>query len=232
VQTGAGTRPFVWILTLLVGASMAAAGRVEPVAAAGQERQDDSSGFVLLQFGQDVGIRDADRTPRVRLYDDLRVVVHFPIYMQRAGDYELTLHESEVQELADAIDSVLSFDPDSTEVLIREMEAEARTTAFRENQPVVVSDWSDETTTILEVPLIGGLLEGVGASLLPESEQTGFRAADGVEFRRVVWTGLQNRAERFPQIDSLQRLAEVERWLIDLSNDERLVAVERTPDSP
>lgn len=240
------------MVMLLSGVSTLHAGPARPAVVPEEEQTaGDSSGVVLLQLSQDAGIRDVDRTPRVRLYGDFRVAVHFPIYTRRAGDYELTLGEGQIWRVVDAIDTVRHFDSASTEATIREVETAARAAALRENRPIVVSDWSDEVTTILEVwsppPVIRYQPDRAGGHpASPEVEQvvwperlhadagvlpTGAAALPGrgVQVHRVVWVGLRNRAERFPQIDALQRLAAVERWLVDLSNDERLVPVERTP---
>jgi hypothetical protein len=221
-----------WMIVLLSSGGTSTTATAQQAASSEHENQD-SSGFVVLQLSLDIGVRDADPTPRVRIYGDRRVAVYFPTYAPKAGHYELTLGDGEFPRLADAIDSVLTFDSDSTADAIQRMEAQAHAAALRENRPIVVSDWSDETATILEaaIPVVipdtsqalGPAYQNTGAALDP-----GGATVEGVQSRSVVWTGLQNQAERFPSIEQLQRLAAVERWLVALATDERLVAVKQT----
>lgn len=44
-----------------------------------------------------------DRIPRVRVYQDGFVIVHYPVYMKRAGYHTLTLTSEELQNLVDLI---------------------------------------------------------------------------------------------------------------------------------
>lgn len=220
-----------WMIVLLSSGGTSTTAAAQQAAGSEHEHRD-SSGSVVLQLSLDIGVRDADPTPRVRIYGDRRVAVHFPTYAPRAGDYEFTLGDDEFSKLAEAIDSVLKFDSDSTAEAIQRMEAEALAAALRENRPVVVSDWSDETATILEAaPVVipdtfqaqGPAYRNTGATL-----DFGRATVEGVQSRSVVWTGLQNQAKRFPSIEQLQRLAAAERWLVALATDERLVAVTQT----
>ena len=242
MRSGARTPTLVWLIVLLWVVNTPMAGTASQATGPGQEHEDSSSS-ILLQFSQDIGVRDADRTPRVRVYDDFRVAVHFPVYMRRAGDYELELNDADMPRLYDTLVSVLNFDPLTTEEVIQRMEADARAAAFRENRPVPVSDWSDATTTIIEVDVRDREVGFEPSTNAAGGKRRAYHVSDPIFFalprfpadsvrypHRVAWADLQNQAERFPQIDALQRLAAAERWLVDLSNDERLVAVERTPD--
>ena len=53
---------------------------------------------VVMQLTQDVGV-EGDDTPLLRIYGDGRVLVHFPVYMRRAGDYGLRLDSTELDGL-------------------------------------------------------------------------------------------------------------------------------------
>ena len=130
-----------------LGLGLALAAVSQTVAASAQSSYELSSSpdRVVLQLTEDVGIRGADDTPLVRVYGDGRVAVHFPDYMRRAGDYELTLPESTVQELVQtAVDTLLTFDAGATESEVLALEAAERSGGL-------IVDVSDEATTILEV---------------------------------------------------------------------------------
>ena len=230
-RTRVGALTTAWMIVLLSnGGPSTTTARQTPRS---EHEYRDSSRSVVLQLGLDIGVRDADPTPRVRIYGDRRVAVHFPTYAPRAGDYEFTLGDDEFPRLVEAIDSVLTFDSDSTAEAIQRMEADALAAALRENRPVVVSDWSDETATILEAA-IPAVIPDVSQAREPAYHDTGAAldsgraTVEGAQLRSVVWTGLQNQAKRFPSIEQLRRLAAAERWLVALTTDERLVAVKRT----
>ena len=161
---------------------------------------------VVLQLTEDVGIRDADDTPLVRVYGDGRVAVHFPDYMRRAGDYELTLPESTVQELVrTAADTLLSFDSAATESQVLALETAERSEGL-------IVEASDETTTILEVRFERYRPKGAAEDI-----------RDGL--RRVAWTGLVNDAGRFRGVSALQELARIQRQLRALTEHPDLETV-------
>ena len=55
---------------------------------------------LLLELAYEGGmIANPDPTPFVRVYGNGRVVVHYPDYMKKAGDYELELSEEEIESL-------------------------------------------------------------------------------------------------------------------------------------
>lgn len=54
----------------------------------------------LLELRYEGGlIKNPDPTPFVRVYPGGRVLIHYPAYMKKAGDYELQLDEQELEEL-------------------------------------------------------------------------------------------------------------------------------------
>ena len=126
--------------------------------------------------------------------------------MRRAGDYELTLPQSTVQELVrTAVDTLLPFDAGATESEVQALEA-----AERSNGLVV--DVSDGATTILEVRFERYRPSGAAEDL-----------RDGV--KRVVWTGLVDDASRFREVSALQELGRIRRQLRALADHPDLEAV-------
>ena len=181
---------------------------VQTVASAGQSSYELSSSpdVVVLQLSEDVGIRDADDTPLVRVYGDGRVAVHFPDYMRRAGDYEFRLPEGAVQELVGAaVEAILPFDSAATESQVLALQAVER------SQGLIVSV-SDEATTTLEVRFERYRPEGAAQD-----------AGDG--FKRATWTGLTDDADRFRDVVALRDLADIQRRLLALTDHPDLEAV-------
>ncbi|HEX9768079.1 MAG TPA: hypothetical protein VGA50_02805 [Kiloniellales bacterium] len=55
---------------------------------------------VVLQLSYDGGlIENPDPMPFVRVFGDGRVIVHYPVYMKKAGDYVLRLSDQELESL-------------------------------------------------------------------------------------------------------------------------------------
>lgn len=189
-----------------LGLALAALSPTAAVPAQLSYELSSSPDIVVLQLAEDVGIRDADETPLVRVYGDGRVAVHFPDYMRRAGDYELTLPGSTVRELVGtAVDTLLSFDAAETESDMLVLEAAERLDGL-------IVGVADEATTILEVRFERYRPEGAAEEI-----------RDGV--KRVAWTGLVNDAGRFRDIAALQELAGIRRRLRALADHPDLRAV-------
>ena len=165
-----------------------------------------SPDVVVLQLSQDVGIRAADETPLVRIYGAGRVVVHFPDYMRRAGDYELELSPAAFEDLVGAaVKTMLPFDSTATEALVVALEEEARDEGL-------LFSVSDEAMTTLEVRVERYRPEGAAEDV-------------GESVKRVVWTGLGSDAERFGDVVALRDLAGVYRQLLTLTEHPDLEAV-------
>ena len=191
-----------------LGASLALTTLGHTVAVAAQSSYELSSSpdVVVLQLSEDVGIRNADDTPLVRVYGDGRVAVHFPDYMRRAGDYELRLPEGAVRELVGAaVEAMVPFDAAAAESQVL-----ALRTAERDRGLIV--SVSDAATTILEVRF---------ERYRPEGATRDVRG--GV--RRVVWKGLRNDAGRFQDVVALRDLAGIQRRLLALTDHPDLEAV-------
>ena len=185
---------------------LAAAGRSVAVSAQLSYEISSSPDTVVLQLREDVGIRDGDETPLVRIHGDGRVLVHFPDYMRRAGDYELRLSEGAMQELMRAAaDSLLPFDSAATASRVRALE-----TAERDEGAVVRV--SDPTTTILEVRFDRFRPAAAAADI-----------HDGV--KRVAWTDLRGDAERFREVVALQDVVGLHRQVRALADHPDLEAV-------
>ncbi len=69
-------------------------------------------GVVIISYSETpLMLGNPDLTPRIQVFGDGRVQVHYPVYMKKAGDYELYLSPEEIQQLLQVLSGVFSFDP-------------------------------------------------------------------------------------------------------------------------
>lgn len=134
-------------------------------------------------------LANEDPQPLLRIYGNGRVQVHYPAYMQRAGDYEYTLTPRELDELLRALahDGCMTFDPSAAA-------AERKQLADRERAAGQLRYISDTTETIMVV------------RLEEYRHQPGAAAIRNLE-QRITWKNLEQDARRFPQSGALRGLA-------------------------
>ncbi len=167
---------------------------------------------VVLELSREIGmLADPDPTPFVRVYGDGRVVVHYPFYMKKAGDYSLRLSEPEMQELVLSMVGLglVEFDAGTARRAKHAAELAARERARRVGEPglLVVSD--DETTVMV--------------LRLERYAPAGEERATYVDLaKEISWFGLRSDVERHPGVDVLGRLYEAERQLAAFAEREDL----------
>ena len=167
---------------------------------------------VVIQLTQDVGI-EGDDTPMLRIYGDGRVLVHFPVYMRRAGDYSLQLDPAALNGLLRTFvgGGLVDFNPESVKSEIQQVGLARRQAALQTGDPVTVTTRSDDTLVSLTVQL------------------DSYTGADGAARQDVsagiAWAGVQHDARDFPGVVLLQRLAAFERQLVALTEHPDLVRV-------
>lgn len=160
---------------------------------------DRSGRTVVLRYQEEFAILAADEPgPGVEVYGDGRVVVRYPAYMKQAGTWETRIAPAEVEALvAAAVDGgIVGFDRAATAAAVKAAEAQRRTAQRRSGQPLVLTDVSDASTTVLTT------------TLLPEPGKRSTRMA-----AEARWSGLQQDAQRYPEVETLRRLAQVETQL-------------------
>jgi len=138
---------------------------------------------------------DPDPTPLMRIYGDGRVHVHYPVYMQRSGDYELELGNLELRQLLLSLaeTGAMSFDAQDVGQL-RSLEVE------RLEQQNIMVHISDPTEMVIEVHF--EWYKPPGTSIQYDNFQKSIR-----------WGNVAQEATLFPQVLELQGLAEAERQL-------------------
>jgi len=90
-----------------------------------------------------------DATPLIRVFGDGKVLVHYPRYMKRAGDYQLYLDRGELRRLLVAVAKIIDFDVGKATSARRDARNE-RYAASGE-----ASESSDEVLTRIELSLAG-----------------------------------------------------------------------------
>ena len=172
----------------------------------------ENPGTVVIQLTQDIGV-EGDDTPLLRIYGDGRVLVHFPVYMRRAGDYGLRLDSTELDGLLRTFvqGGLVDFSVEGVREEIRQVRGARRRDALETAGPVVLTTRSDDVVVSIDVRL------------------ERYTDADGAVRQnvetRASWSGLQFDAAEFPGVASLQSLATIERQLIGLTNHPDLARV-------
>ena len=167
---------------------------------------------VVMQMSQDVGI-EGDDTPLLRIYGDGRVLVHFPVYTRRAGDYSMQLGPGELNSLLRTFvdGGLVDFDPARVKSEARDARLASQRAALQAGAPATLTFRSSDTLVSLDVELDtytgpdGATRQGVSA--------------------RIAWAGAQHDARDLPGVASLQRLASIEQQLVALTEHPNLVRV-------
>jgi hypothetical protein len=120
-------------------------------------------------------IKNPDPTPFVRVYPGGRVLIHYPAYMKRAGDYELQLSESEIEALLSSFADrqVLTLEPDALNQMAAQVRAEEGLSVPEGDHGVatVVEIRADEFTSAgEEEPSLIGVDRKITALELPPAE--------------------------------------------------------------
>lgn len=185
-----------WLV--LVGALAAgpAGSQLPPETGASFELPADPAA-VVLEYYEIVGMIAAeDRGPRLLIRADGSGVVHFPVYMSRAGTYELRIPVSELRDLVASLmaEGLVEMDPAAMRRARDRAEAEAARRAREEGGALVAV--SDESTSV------------VALRLAEYRRVPGGPVQRDVE-KEVVWHGLRSDAERFPEVAGLAGLQRV-----------------------
>jgi hypothetical protein len=156
---------------------------------------------VIVRYTRTPGELEApDSSTTVTVYGSGRLLVHYSPYGARKGDYEMTLSETELDELiASLVDNgVLEYDHEAVDI---------------EKQAIMEIDEmgfyvGDADISSIEIEL---------ASYSPEGAATQYDVR-----KDILVSALQMEARQFPLIEPLGKLAAAERQLIKLINSDDL----------
>jgi hypothetical protein len=148
-------------------------------------------------------IDDPDRGPSVTVYGDGRVLIHYPHYMKRAGDWELRLSDAELDALLVSLGGKLAAF-DTQDALSELSQARLRGTSGAPDGDPADVDVSDPGATKIRLRLVSYRYATGGDSEL--------RNVD----KQIEWMGLRGDAERHTRVVSVQELAAAHRELLAL----------------
>jgi hypothetical protein len=135
-------------------------------------------------------LAEQDPQPLLRVYGSGRVHVHLPLYMKRAGDYELHLTRTELDKLLHSLvqDGIIDFDHAAVKQQKQQIASQQRASAG------VLFHVSDVTETVINIKL-DEYQRGPGTSRIA-----------GLK-RQFTWKNLEHDAKRFRQLNTLQGAA-------------------------
>ncbi|MCH7667481.1 MAG: hypothetical protein IH936_16330 [Acidobacteria bacterium] len=181
---------------------------------------DHSPETLLVSFRELIGeLAEQDPIPLIQIFGDGRVLVHYPDYLQHAGDYELRLGRGELEALLQSLvaKGLATFDSKAVrsekqaEMSRRRNEAlEGLATGERPTFFFV----ADDSVSVFELNL-----EGYRPPGSPGLTQSQLR-------RRISWLGLATDAERFEEIEAIQQLYAAELELRGLLERDGLIRLE------
>ncbi len=166
-----------------------------------------SDNLVLSLTYDNEMLADQDPTPLIRIYGDGLVQIHYPVYMKRAGDYEVRITTPELVQLLKGWGNAGVLDFDAAAV----KEARRQKIQERAGQGVLFHI-SDDTNLVIEVNLDWFRPPG-SAGQINNS-------------RKIIrWSNVAQEARLFPGLPALQNLAAVEQQqrLILEQNDVRKI---------
>lgn len=143
-------------------------------------------------------IRDRDQHPRLRVFDNGRVEIYYPIYMKRAGHYALTLSQSELRQLLNNLDHNGMFHLSTLELADTVEQQRQIETPSGERFHI-----SDDFTTRLAI-----------------------RSTPTNEMNIVVWDNLRTDSRRYPNVAPLNNLASAVQQLRNLAQRTDLVRID------
>lgn len=141
-----------------------------------------------------------DPGPRLRVFESGRVEVHYPVFMKRAGSFELHLPRHELLDLFLDLHSSRFQDFDVRRALVEQQTAEARgETPISPGGAWTFFRWKPFT-----------------------AEEHGKLSFQMEATREIRWQGLGRSILALPKSDELQRLAPVHQKMEALMEDPRL----------
>lgn len=175
---------------------------------------------VVVEYHEIVGMIAAeDRGPSLLIRADGSGVVHFPVYMRRAGTYELRIPTSELRELVGSLvaEGLVEMDPAAMRRARERAEAEAGRRAREEEAALAAV--SDESKSVVTLRL-AEYRQVPGGPVQSDVEKT------------VVWHGLRSDAERFPGLPGLAGLQRVTETLEAYLTHPGLIRLDEDDSSP
>ena len=151
--------------------------------------------FVVIEYNQSHAmLLNEDKTPLLRIFGDGRVVVHYPVTMKLAGDYEMNLTDGQIQKLLISLEqnSLMTFNAGT---LIAKVKAEKTRLATTTSNTLSLR--SDTTNTIINIHLEKYI---PGATSIAKNNFS----------QSIVWANLSLQAKKYSAIPELAGIAQAE----------------------
>ncbi|RLA49718.1 MAG: hypothetical protein DRR42_15085 [Gammaproteobacteria bacterium] len=141
-------------------------------------------------------LANPDPTPMIRVFVDGEVLIHYPEYMKRAGDYQVFLNPGELRRLMIALSGVFDFNAATVR--------QAKRQAGQMQVPglLVVSERSDKTLEQINIEL-DGYRGTAGAASRPVRQQ-------------IKWRDIEVDVGEYPEITGLAALGKARRTIRQL----------------
>lgn len=161
------------------------------------EYSNDASTVVVSYIHKLGGIGGADKGPSLKIYGDGHMVVYYPPYMKKAGEYTLQLTQGEMNRLLRSLIAKKVLEFDAQAVRRSKLETDAATES---SQPTFYSE-SDAPTTTIVIRLTRYTPAGSFAQEIVDLD------------KKASWTGLGSDARRYPAVNAIQGLRAAEQEL-------------------
>ena len=209
---------FTLLLVLTLHCSGAQAFRsVDSTQSTAGFRFDDSAANTqpVIEFRQHVHmLADVDDRLTMTIHGDGRVLVHYPVYMKRAGDYEMRLDKDELVALLSAMaaNGIMDFDVDKIRERIQDKRRaiHARAKAGKAE----LFEISDAVDSIIEIRL-------------DEYRRTSRANAHKNFSKRFRWQNIERDARRFSDDQAIVRASRSVTDLRSLMKDARLKPIKQ-----
>jgi len=142
---------------------------------------------VILSYSETPGmLASPDTLPRIQVFGDGRVWIHYPVYMKKAGDYGLYLNPGEVTALLNSVSGAFGFD--------------ARAVRDSRDNIKLAREMQDDEAFYRS----DGTLEEITVNL------TGYQISPGASIvaveQAMAWTDIALDAHDYPELQELQNL--------------------------
>ena len=163
---------------------------------------------LVIKLKEHIGEIDFSlEAPSIEIYGDGLVLVFYPVYMKRAGRYQMQLSDQQLDALLNDMHNKRI--PDFNREVVKQ---NMTTAAARQAQSGVLYYSSDPSTTIFELNLESYSPDLSTKTPAPISQ-------------KIIWSGLRSDARQFPEIQAVQSLYETHLQLLTLMEHPNLVKI-------
>jgi len=183
-----------------------AAGFIFTKPEAGKRSRGNSNVLPVIQYQQNIHmLSTVDDRLTFQVFADGRVLVHYPVYMKRAGDYEMQLEEAALIDLLHSLsdNGVMGFDSEKNKTRRRN----EKKALNAKGQYFAISDVVETTVEVR----------------LDEYQKNSSSKKISNFYKKFKWDNLEQDAKRFKNIKALDQTNRSVSEIKNLMKDARLV---------